>query len=492
MLGAILTDSNAIDKVATVLHPEDFYIPKHQKIYEAALALYVGKEAIDALTIREKIPDQNSAVLSLIDGVRSGVNLESYARLIKAASEKRSILDVANQLASMAHDKELEEVKAFAKSVVTKVLTNDDERKSLLSPADQVQVLRDLITQKREGGPIGTSSGFSRLDGMTGGLIPGSLVVVGARTSVGKSSFAECLAENVAKQNKPTLYVSIEMDPDQMMYRFGKRWGLSESVIDYGANDEDSQAALERLIVKKLELPLHIWNAPSASTVGIRAHLNQLQADVGEVGLVVVDYLQLMTDTFGGKIPEHLRLGMITKTLKHMAREYKLPVVLITQLNRNSDQRGVLPEPRLSDIRESGRIEEDADLILLLWREKEADFMGNDTHMKIAKNRQGPLGTVPIIFNKPVFTFVEPTNAQLAARPVSDDDDEDDEDYTAGLGGGNWGAEIPRLLGDNPEGINWATDSMDEVDRKKREHARRTETREAREETHYYPTENGY
>jgi replicative DNA helicase len=463
VLGAVLTDSKAIDTVATILQPEDFYIPKNQKIYEAALALYVGKEAIDSLTVISRIPEQKAAVLELIDGVRSAVNLESYSRLVKQAAEKRSILDVATQLADMAYDKELEEVKTFAKSVVTKVLTNDDERKSLLSPADQVQVLRDLIKSKREGGPVGTSTGFSRLDGLTGGLIPGSLVVVGARTSVGKSSFAENIAENVAKQGKATLYVSIEMDPEQMMYRFGKRWGLSESIIEYGTNDKDSNRALEALIEKKLALPLHIWNAPSASTVGIRAHLNQLQADVGDVGLVVVDYLQLMTDTFGGKIPEHLRLGMITKTLKHMAREYKLPVVLITQLNRNSDQRGVLPEPRLSDIRESGRIEEDADLILLLWREKEPDHMGNDTHMKIAKNRQGPLGTVPIIFNKPVFTFVEPTNAQLAARPVKDDDEDDDEYETAGLGGG-----IKEPYASSPEAP------------------------ETGEEAPYYPPEDGY
>jgi replicative DNA helicase len=428
VLGAVLTDSRAIDSVATILTPEDFYIPKNQKIYEAALALYVAKEAIDALTVQTKVPELKSAVLELIDGVRTNVNLESYSRIVKAAAEKRGILEVANQLAAMAYDKELDEVKSFAKSVVTKVLTNDDERKSLLSPTDQVQVLRDLIRSKREGG-------FSRLDGMTGGLTPGSLIVVGARTSVGKSSFAENIAETVAKQGKTVLYVSIEMDPDQMMYRFAKRWGLSTSIIDYGTDDEASTASLEALIEKKLKLPLYIWNAPAASTVGIRAHLNQLQAEAGEVGLVIIDYLQLMTDTFGGKIPEHLRLGMITKTLKHMAREYKLPVILITQLNRNSDMRGVLPEPRLSDIRESGRIEEDADLILLLWREKEPDFMGNDTHMKIAKNRQGPLGSVPIIFNKPVFTFVEPTNAQLAARPIEDDDDEEE---TAGFGGGRY------------------------------------------------------
>jgi replicative DNA helicase len=355
--------------------------------------------------------------------------------------------------------------------VVTKVLTNDDERKSLLSPADQVQVLRDLIKARRESGPVGTSSGFTRLDGMTGGLRPGGLYVVGARTSVGKSSLAENIAESVAKQGKPVLYVSIEMDPEDMMYRFAKRWGLSESIIEYGSNDKDSQAALEKLIQKRLELPLHIWNAPAAGTVGIRAHLNQLQAEVGDVGLVVIDYLQLMTDTFGGKIPEHLRLGMITKTLKHMAREYKLPVVLITQLNRNSDQRGVLPEPRLSDIRESGRIEEDADLILLLWREKEPDFMGNDTHMKIEKNRQGPLGTIPVIFNKPVFTFVEPTNAQLAARPVDRDDDDDDDEETAGYGG------ITRSIDGEYPGFGDGSDPK---------------TDEAGEETHDYPPEEGY
>jgi replicative DNA helicase len=138
-----------------------------------------------------------------------------------------------------------------------------------------------------------------------------------------------------------------------------------------------------------------------------------------------------MTDTFGGKLPEHLRLGMITKTLKGMAREYQIPVILISQLNRNSDQRGTLPEPRLSDIRESGRIEEDADLILFLWR-TEPDQWGHDTKLKIAKNRQGPTGEVPIRFSKPQFFFSEPTGGisgpEQTARQGSTEAAKEDQD----------------------------------------------------------------
>ncbi len=434
VLGAILTDTRAMDLVAPLLGAEDFYIPKHQRIFDAALTLYAAKDAVDVTTVASRVPEAEATLTELADGIRITTNVESHAGIVKEASQKRNILEVANQLAAMAYDKELTEVKSFAKSVVTQVLTDDDERKSLLSPADQVEVLREMIREKREGGPIGMSSGFTRLDGFTGGLQPGNLIVVGARTSVGKSSFAENIAENVAGQGHAVMYVSVEMDPKQMAYRFAKRWGLSESVVDFGTNDEASNASLERLVEHRLKLPMHIWNAPSANTVGIRAHLNQLQANVGKVGLVIIDYLQLMTDTFGGKIPEHLRLGMISKTLKQMAREYQLPVMLITQLNRNSDQRGVLPEPRLSDIRESGRIEEDADLILMLWREKEADFMGNDTHLKIEKNRQGPLGPVPIKFHKPSFLFSEPTNAELAKRPIEDDDDGLTSGFTTGAG----------------------------------------------------------
>lgn len=435
VLGAILTDANAMDTVAPILSSDDFYIPKHGRVYEAALEIFAAKDAIDYTTLIAKVPQLEPTISELVEAVRRPGNVESHARIVKTAAEKREILGVANELVAMAYDKELPEVKDYAKSVVTKVLTNDEERRSLLTPADQVDILRDLIAKRRDaGGSTGTSTGFSRLDGMTGGLHGGSLVILGARTSVGKSSFAENIAENVAGQGKVVLYVSVEMEPDQMADRFAKRYGLSPSIIEFGVDDDLSNAALEKFIQHRLKLPLYIWDAPSADTVSIRAHLNQLQAEAGTVDLVIVDYLQLMTDTFGGKIPEHLRLGMITKTLKKMAREYKIPVLLITQLNRNSDQRGVLPEPRLSDIRESGRIEEDADLILFLWREKEVDILGNDTHLKIAKNRQGALGIVPIMFTKPVFTFSEPTNAQLAARPVERDENDEDDEETAGYG----------------------------------------------------------
>lgn len=431
VLGAILTDRKAIDLVAPLLAPEDFYIPKHQKIYEAALAIYTDKDAVDVTTVSAKLPGQQDIVEELADGIRATTNVESHAKVVKTAADKRNILDVANRLASMAYDKELEEVRTFAKTAVTEILTNDDERKKLLSPDDQVDLLYEIIREKRDGGPVAISTGFQRLDGYMGGLKPGDLVVVGARTSVGKSSFAENIAEAVAEQQKPVLYVSVEMEPKQMVYRFAKRWGLSPSIVDYGVDDERSRESVEQFARHRRKLPLYIENAPSATTVEIRAYLNQLQADVGKVELVVVDYLQLMADTFGGKLSENLRLGMITKTLKQMAREYSLPILLITQLNRDSDKRGVLPEPRLSDIRESGRIEEDADVILMLWRDKEPDFMGNDTHLKVEKNRQGPLGKVPIIFNKPTFSFTEPTNAQLANRPT----DEEEGPTVAGFAG---------------------------------------------------------
>jgi replicative DNA helicase len=412
VLGAILTNASAMDDVAPILQPEHFYIPKHQTIYRAALDLYTGKDAIDATSVGARVPDQRHTLEELVQGLKSPKNVATHARVVRRMATRREILQVASNMADLAYDKELEEVQAYAKSVVTQVLTSDDERKSLLSPADQVELLKQMIEERRDGIDHGVNFGLSRLDAVTGGMRRGDLVVVGARTSVGKSSFAECVAENVAKSGHVVLFVSVEMDPSQMALRMARRWGISEDALN-GNDDVSLTEDLPKFIDQRMDMPLHIWNAPGASTVGIRAHLNQLQAQVGPVDLVIVDYLQLLDDNFGGKLAEHLRLGKITKTLKQIAREYQLPVMLITQLNRNSDQRGVLPEPRLSDIRESGRIEEDADLILFLWREKELDLFNNDTHLKIEKNRQGALGKVPIIFNKPYFTFFEPTGAQI-------------------------------------------------------------------------------
>lgn len=479
VLGAIMTDIRAMDHAVTVLHPEDFYLPRHQLIYAAALDLYTAREAIDLTTVSAKVPSVSSTASEIIEGVRDAKNIVSHVKIVKNTSTKRTILDIANSLAEMAHDKELDEVQAYAKGIITKILSDDGERSRLLSPADQVEIMRAMIEEKRKGEVTGISSGFPRLDKLTGGLRRGDLIVIGARTSVGKSTFAENIAENAARAGHRAMFVSIEMDPRQMVYRFMKRAGASEALVEYGADDPTSQVELERIVEQRLNLPVLIHNEPTADTVKIRSMLNQAIAEHGTVDLVVVDYLQLMTDTFGGKIPEHLRLGMITKTLKSMAREYQLPVILISQLNRNSDQRGVLPEPRLSDIRESGRIEEDADLILFLWQ-VQADVLDNDTKLKIGKNRQGPTGEVPIRFHKPSFRFSEPTDSEIMLDKIHQEERQlDRESETPETGpdpdryGDAWGKEIPRLLGDNPEGINWAFDSMDEVDRKQREYRKR-------------------
>jgi replicative DNA helicase len=422
ILGAIITDQAAMDKVAPILHPDDFYSPKHQQVYQTALELYTAREAIDATTLGHKLPSISSTINDLTNSARAVENVDSHARIVKNLSNKRAILAVSQELVRMAYDNELTEVQAYAKSVITQILSDDGERSRLLSPADQVEVMRALIERKRMGETTGITSGFPRLDKLTGGLRRGDLIVVGARTSVGKSTYAENIAENAARAGHRALFVSIEMDPEQIAYRFLRRAGASEALVEYGSDDPASTEELERIVQDRLALPLLIHNEPTADTVKIRSMLNQAIAEYGKIDLLVVDYLQLMTDTFGGKVPEHLRLGMITKTLKGMAREYELPVILISQLNRNSDQRGVLPEPRLSDIRESGRIEEDADLILFLWK-VEPDMLGNDTKLKIAKNRQGPTGEVPIRFTKPRFFFSEPDDreVELQRRQAEED-----------------------------------------------------------------------
>jgi replicative DNA helicase len=396
-----------MDIVASKLKPEDFYSPKHEKIYTAALELYVNQDAIDTTTLSDKEPGLATVIRDLGDSVRTIDNVESHVKIVKNLAAKRGILGVATELSRMAYDSDLSEVQAYAKGVITHVLTDDDDRKKLLSPADQVEVLRAMVAKRRRGEAVGLSTGFPNLDRLIGGLRRGNLVVIGARTSIGKSSYAENIGENAAKAGNRVVFVSLEMDPEQIAYRFAKRAGVSDSILDYGADDEASNAALEKFIQTRLQLPLFVHNEPLADTVKIRSMLNQTIAEHGKVDLLIVDYLQLMPDTFGGKLPEHLRLGLITKTLKAMARDYEMPIILITQLNRNSDQRGVLPEPRLSDIRESGRIEEDADVILFLWRTEE-DQTGNRTKMKIAKNRQGPTGEVPIRFYEPSFMFSEP------------------------------------------------------------------------------------
>ena len=415
LIGAVLISDEIFPDLIGRVKPEDFYALKHSKIWEAMHEIFNDGKEISLVTLSQKATQEGASayLAGCMNEVPSSRYYKEWVTEILNTSRKRALLFAAGKIAAAVYEEaEAADVEDRARAILDAVIQPNDQE-SLLSPEKQAQILREYIESRKESNSQLVRTGFPTLDiNCGGGFRRGDLIIVAARTSVGKSTYAENIAENVAKNGNRVLFVSVEMTPEQMLYRYAVRSGaLSQSTLEFGITSEGEDGKVSQLQELRKGLPFYIFDAPTATVPMIRAQVSRLNAQ-GKLGLVVVDYLQLLADTQPtSKNPqEHLRIGQITKSLKHLAREFDVPIILISQLNRNLEYRG--GEPKLADLRESGRIEEDADLVLMLWELEEADAAGNATRLKIAKNRQGPQGPLPVFFNKPHFTFGEPRHGE--------------------------------------------------------------------------------
>lgn len=411
VLGSILIDPFAIPKVSGFLEPADFYNHKHARIYRACLSLHDKQAPIDLITVGDTLQRQDfldevggpAYLANLMNAVPTSVHIEHYARVVKNQARRRALVQVAGKIAAAVYEEpEAQDAEERAKSILLESVGQEQDS-ILITPERQGAILREYILSKKAGGHATISTGLRALDEqLGGGLRRGNLVVVAARTSVGKSTLAENIAEKVASTDHRVLFVSLEMSPEEIVHRYAVRSTvLNDSVPQFGISSDKDKEALEVLVQNRSKLPFYLLNAPAASTIAIRSAVSRINIQYGGLDLVVVDYLQLLKDA--GHAEERLRIGQITANMKSMAREFNVPVVLLSQLNRNIEMRG--GEPRLSDMLESGRIEADADVVVMLWNTDKPDVLGYDTHTKIAKNRQGATGKVDIIFDKPRFLF---------------------------------------------------------------------------------------
>lgn len=413
LLGACLFNDDVFPMVVNRLTSDDFYDQRHEAIWSAMKDLFDKSSPINVTTVSRYSTNEMASVYLTQLVIDSSVSLprhvESWAEEIKNASRRRALISAAGKIAAVAYEeREATSAQERAREILQLAVEQSEDDK-LLRPEVQAELLQRYVESLKEGTNYVVPTGYPSLDAISGGgLRRGDLIIVAARTSIGKSTYAENIAERVAVSGEKVLFVSVEMSPEQMMYRYAVRSGkVSRAVLEFGIDGDTDQTNLDELKEARRSLPFFILNAPEASVSTIKASVSRLNAEVGQLGLVVVDYLQLMTDSsHAGAEKEHLRIGQITKALKHMAREYNVPIILISQLNRNLEYRG--GEPKLADLRESGRIEEDADLILMLWEMEKEDMMGNATKLKVAKNRQGEKKQLPIRFIKESFTFSEP------------------------------------------------------------------------------------
>ena len=409
VLGSMLADTDAVVKAIEILKPEDFYREDHKEIYSAMLELYGLGEPIDFLTLRNILQQRGTLekvgsemfLSTLIDSVPTTSNIESYVKIVEEKATLRSLIKAANDILAMGYAS-TEEVNSIIEKTEKKifdVLQNRNSR-GYASIKDILIDTFDNIEQlyKKKSKVSGIESGFTDLDLKTSGLNPSELIMVAARPAMGKSAFVLNIAHHVAMNGKvPVMIFSLEMSKEQMVNRIL----CSEAEVDSmkvrtGDLDSEDWIKLGKASGNLAEAPIYIDDTPGLSSAELRAKCRKAKLEK-DVGLIIIDYLQLM-ESKGRSESRQNEISEISRSLKILAKELNVPVIALSQLSRAPESR---PDhrPILSDLRESGSIEQDADIVMFLYRD---DYYNPDTEKKnvaeviIAKNRSGSTGTVEL------------------------------------------------------------------------------------------------
>ena len=413
VLGSILIDNDAILSVSEFLRPEHFYDLNNVKIYEAMLSLYENRMPIDLVTVSERLRELKSlkkiggkAFLSrLANEVPTSANVESYGQIIKSLSAKRELISAAGRISEKSFDAGIPsaELLDFAEQEIFSL-----SQKHLKSvPTSLKEVLTASFDrldelQKMGSGLRGIPTGFSHLDSMLAGMQDSNLIVLAARPGVGKSAFGLNIARYVAVEKKlPTCIFSLEMSKEELVDRLLVRQGLIDAwKLKTGQLSDDDFASLSEAMGVLAEAPLFIDDTPGLTVTELRTKARRLQVDKG-IRFIIVDYLQLMHGiTRDNRVQE---VSEISQGLKNLARELRLPIVAMAQLNRAMEARG--GRPKLSDLRESGSIEQDADVVMFLHREDEE--IREMVMCSIEKHRNGPTGQFNLYFNGKQVSFFD-------------------------------------------------------------------------------------
>lgn len=415
VLGGLMLDNECWDIVADRVNKEDFYRKDHRLIFEAISDLARRDEPFDVVTISEVL--ELTSQLNDVGGLAylgtlakdtpSSANISSYADIVRQRSVRRQLIHIGNQISDSGFDTEGKEISTLLDEAETKVFHIAEQGakgqkgfepiKNLLAKAvDRIQELHE-----NQNTITGVSTGFTDLDEMTSGLQPADLIIVAGRPSMGKTSFAMNMAENVAIQTKlPVAVFSMEMPGDSLAMRMMSSLGrIDQHKVRTGQLSDDEWPRMQSSINLLAEANLFIDDTAALSPVEIRARARRLMKDHGQLGLIVLDYLQLMQSPSSSE-SRVAEISDISRSLKALAKELNVPVVALSQLNRNLEQRPN-KRPVMSDLRESGSIEQDADVIMFIYRDEvyndESEHKGL-AEIIIGKQRNGPIGTCRLTF----------------------------------------------------------------------------------------------
>ena len=423
VLGAILIDRDAVVEIAEFLRPEDFYRPANGTVYAAMLELFDRREPVDIVTVAEALErsDQletiggRSYLSSLSNQTPTAVHAVQYARIVERKAVLRNLISAAGKIAGIGYEDpaEIQEAIDRAESELfnvsqRRISTGFSTLKTLLHDAyDRLDYLH-----AHRGEISGVRTGFTDLDTLTTGLQKSDLIVLAARPSVGKTSFALNIAEHAAVNDGRSVGVfSLEMSKEQLVLRLlSSVANIDSQRLRTGFLEEMDFARLAPAMNALSQAPVYIDDTPNITAMELRTKARRLQAEAG-LDLIIVDYLQLMQATSQNRDANRVQeVSEISRGLKALARELSVPVIALSQLSRQPEMRES-KEPRLSDLRESGAIEQDADLVMFLWREKERggedqEQEGEVINLKLAKHRNGPTGEVQLWFKKRQTRFV--------------------------------------------------------------------------------------
>jgi len=421
VLGALMLDKDAIIRVADLIKPDDFYNPAHTKIFEAIFELFERNEPIDILSVSKKLKDQNlltevggSAYLTdLINSVPTATHISYYAKLVRQKKVLRDLIHASAEITERVFDTS-ENPEDLLDDVEQKIfsISQKSRPQAFVPIKDELKAAYERIEKLHQGerGLRGVSTGFDELDNYLSGLQRSDFIILGARPSLGKTALCLDIARNAAIKTKtPVGIFSLEMSKDQVIDRIIAAeaqvalWKLRTGRLSDDIEFEMIQEALDRLS----QAPIFIDDTPSANVIQIRSMARRLQAEQG-LGLLVIDYLQLIQPRTN---IESMVQAMteVSRGLKGLARELEVPILAAAQLSRAVEQREV-KIPRLSDLRESGSLEQEADVVLFIYR-KDRDKLEpsieeqNTAEIIIAKHRNGPLATVQLKFDSEKVSF---------------------------------------------------------------------------------------
>lgn len=423
ILSCLLINSEAIELTSRTISTDVFYFKNHQEIYKAIIFMHENNIPIDILTLITFLQDNGllqkigglKVLIELLSQVPNLIHLEDYLRLVKDKFIRRSLIKLSYETINSSYITSIP-LENMLNELETKLfsLTSEIKTQKFFSSAELLNdVFLELKTKSLDPKLSGVPSGFYDLDYLTEGFQKSDLVIIAGRPSMGKTALGLNIALNIIKNSKlPILFFSLEMSKEQIMYRLlSMETNINQMKLKSGKLYQNDWLKLNKIIKILAKFPLFIDDTVNLSIQDIRSKIKTVMFEQNKLGLIIIDYLQIMQSSKMKNENRVQELSQITRSLKILAREFNIPIIALSQLSRNIETR-TDKRPVLSDLRESGSIEQDADLILMLYKDNAQNLQETDNQISqlieliIAKHRNGPTGTIRLRFEKEQTKFL--------------------------------------------------------------------------------------